>query len=154
MSQESFQREFNALREMGEETFVLRGSTIIVEVLPPEEIKTAGGIVLATSSDQQKGNSINAGRVDVGRVLMTGPGYWDEDLYEDLPVTHAGGYVALEVNPGAIVLLAKFTTDYISHFPGIQRPTGSKLALIKMDSVLAYYPTQEAYERAKKALNS
>jgi hypothetical protein len=156
MNQDSFKTEFDKLHEMGSSTFVLRGSTIIVEVLPPEEIKTASGIVYASPSDHKKGDSAGAHRIDIGRVLMTGPGYWNEGI-SDGHIASLGNvpahYEALEVKPGAIVLLAKYSTDYLSHFPGISRPTGNKLAMIKMDAVLAYYPSQEAYDNAKQVLN-
>ncbi len=156
MQDKNFEVEFNKLRELGQQTFVLRGSTIIVEILPPEEIKTAGGLVLATDSSHRKGDSITAHRIDVGRVLMTGPGYWVESSpdSDDRQYGPGGKYEPVEVQPGAIVLLAKYSTEYISHFPGIARPTGNKLAMIKMDSILAYYPSQEAYENAKKVLNT
>ncbi len=154
MSQESFESEFKKLREMPE-AFVLRGSTIIVEVLPPEEIKTNSGLIVASAHGHAKGNSVDAHRIEIGKVLMTGPGYWVEGTDEDLVERDiTGRYEPLEVQPGAIVLLAKYSTDYLSHFPGISRPTGNKLAMIKMDSILAYYPSQEAYEAAKLALNS
>ncbi len=156
--QESFNKELTKLREMGQETFVLRGSNIIVEILEPEEIKTAGGIVLTTSSKHNAGNSINAHRVEVGRVLMTGPGYWvDEQSAREIEpgiydVGQEGKYETLEVKPGAIVLLPQYSIQPMSQFPGIQRPTGNKLAMVKMDQIFAYYPTEEAYERAKAAL--
>lgn len=157
MSKESFEKEFATLRELGPKTFVLRGSTIIVEMQEPEEIVTKGGLVMASTSDHVRGNSTAAHRVEIGKVLMTGPGYWVEvepvfDVTEGrLP---GGRYEPLEVNPGAIVVLPQYSTQLMSHFPGIQRPTSNKLAMIKMDQVLAYYPTQEAYELAKKKLNT
>ncbi len=81
---------------------------------------------------------------------MVGQGYWYE-LDTSGPV---GGYTPLEVQPGAVVVLPQYSTQLMSHFPGIQRPTGNKLAMVKMDQVLAYYPTQEAYEAAKSKLNA
>lgn len=145
----SFLKEFTQLREMGEKTFVLRGSTLLVEIQEPEEIKTKGGIVLASASDHVKGNSVAAHKVEVARVLMAGQGYWIEN--ED---TGKGYYEPLECAPGAVVILPQYSAQLMSHFPGIQRPTQNKIAMIKMDQVLAYYPTQEAYEDAKEKLNA
>lgn len=140
---ESFEKEFSKLREM--EGFVLRGSSIIVEILPDEEIKTAGGIIIATDNKQVKGNSVEQHKLQVGKVLMTGPGYWDDENNTNEP---------LEVTAGAIVILPQYGTQYISIFPGIQRPTANKLGMIKMDQVMAYYKTPQAYEEAKAKLNA
>lgn len=147
----SFKKEFDTLREMGPGTFTLRGSTLLVEIQEPEEIKTKGGIVLASTSDHVRGNSTAAHRVEVGKVLMCGQGYWTE-LFPHADTN--GHYEPLEVSPGAIVILPQYSTQLMSHFPGITRPTGNKLAMIKMDQVLAYYPTQAAYELAKAKLNA
>ncbi len=146
---ETFEKELGILREMGEKTFVLRGSTLIVEIQEPEEVKTKGGLIVASHADHKKGGSVEAHRVEVGKVLLAGQGYYTEAFLET-----PASYEPLECQPGAIVLLPQFSTQPISHFPGIQRPTGNKLAMIKMDQVLAYYPSQEAYERAKKKLNA
>ena len=141
---ESFAREFAILREMGQDTFVLRGSTMVVEVLEEEELKTKGGIIIATDRDQRKGNSVEQHKLLVGRVLMTGPGYWDDDKR---------AYEPLEVSTGAVLILPQFSTQFISMFPGLGRPTGNKLCLVKMDAVLAYYPTEAAYDKARAQLN-
>ncbi len=145
----SFEKELTALRKLGPETFVLRGSTLLVEIQEPEEIKTKGGLVLATHADHAKGHSVAAHRVEVGKVLMSGEGYWTEVA----PCDGESYFEPLACQPGAIIILPQYATQLMSHFPGIQRPTGNKLAMVKMDQVLAYYPTQAAYEQAKKRLN-
>lgn len=142
--QGDFSQEFERLRQLGSEVFVLRGSVILVEILPPEELKTEGGLVFVTDSNQIVGGSLNQHRLEVGRVLMTGPGYWDEEKKE---------YEPLEVKPGAIIILPQFSTQYISQFPGLLKPTCNRLATVRMDQVVGYYPTEEAYQRAKSVLN-
>lgn len=155
--QDSFKKEFEDLRALGPEVFVLRGSTIIVEILEREEIKSAGGIIIATDDKHTKGQSVNAHKVDVARVLMCGEGYWNEE--EKIGETIDGEFVRpahfqeLEVAPGAIILLPQYSAQLLSHFPGIQRPTLNKLAMVKFDQVLAYYPSEEAYASAKAKLN-
>lgn len=141
--QQEFEKAFEALRAMGEQTFVLRGSTMIVWELPEEELKTSGGLIIATDSRQVMGNSVEQGRLKVAKVLMTGPGYYQDD----------GTYLPLDIKPGAVVILPQYSTSPISVFPGIVRPTSNKLTMVKEDSVLAYYPSQEAYESAKRELN-
>lgn len=140
---EAFDKEFATLRELGEQVFVLRGSTIIVQILEDEELKTQGGLIIATPSNHGR-NSIAEHRLQVARVLMTGQGYWDDD---------SKSFQKLDVEPGAIIILPQFASQFISIFPGVQRPTGNKLALVKENEILAYYPTAEAYEKAKQKLN-
>lgn len=157
--EKSFATEFNKLKELGESTFVLRGSTLIVEILPAEEIKTAGGLIMAAPSDHVRGNSIAAHKVDVARVLMCGQGYDEEADF--LTTDSRGGIdtipvpvkIELEVKPGAIILLPQYAAQLLSHFPGISRPTSNRLAMVKMDQVMAYYPSEEAYNVAKTQLN-
>lgn len=155
---ESFEKELATLRELGPETFVLRGSTLLVEIQEPEEIKTKSGIVLGFDSAHTKGGSVQAHKVEIGKVLMAGQGYWNENApnfdKQDQRLEKDGGYESLECQAGAIVVLPQYSTQLMSHFPGIQRPTGNKLAMVKMDQVLAYYPSQEAYELAKAKLNA
>lgn len=156
--QDSFKREFDTLRELGNSTFVLRGSTLIVEVMDAEEIKTKSGIIVGFAPDHVKGGSVQAHKVEIGRVLMAGQGYWEEyesaNYAEDRAGVSTGEYEPLECQPGAIVVLPQYSLQLMSHFPGVYRPTGNKLAMVKMDQVLAYYPSEEAYEIAKEKLNA
>lgn len=146
-----FDKEFSQLRELS--TFKLRGSNIIVEIQPREEMRTKGGLHIVTDAQHTKGGSINAHMVDVGVVLMTGPGYWTEQEQNMTGTALKGFYEALEVQPGAVVIMPQHSAQLLSHFPGITRPTNNKLAMIKMDNVAGYYPSQEAYEQTKKKLN-
>lgn len=131
---------FEQLRER-KDLFTLRGSTIIVEIID-EELKTESGIILQTDKNQAIGG-VDSNKLHVGKVLMTGPGYEDED----------GEIEPLEVGPGAMVLLPKYGLSFVSMFPGLNEPTGEKLALVKFDQILAYYPSEEAYGQAKKFNN-
>lgn len=151
MSQEKeptpFEKEFQTLAELGPENFVLRGSNMIVYEMPEEELKTKSGLIIATDSRQLGGQSIEAHKLKVAKVLMTGPGYWQE--------TEAGeaGYTPLDVKPGAIVILPQYSTATISVFPGITKTTQNKLHMVKEDSIIAYYPSEAAYILAKSKLN-
>ncbi len=151
---DSFEKELSTLRELGPGTFVLRGSTLIVEIQEPEEIKTKGGLIVASHADHKKGGSVDAHRVEIGKVLMAGQGYYVETEFDAEGNERPAHYETLECQPGAIVVLPQFSMQPMSHFPGIQRPTGNKLAMVKMDQILAYYPSLEAYEAAKEKLNA
>lgn len=133
-----FKQFFEELTKRGEDTFILRGSTLIVEVMDEEELKSKGGIILATSSDHKR-NSFEENRLNVARVLMVGDGYIGDD----------GESVPCDVKPGAYILLPKYSTQYVSIFPGLSIPTKNKIGLVKEDQILAYYPSEEAYSQAK-----
>ncbi len=140
---DTFEKEFETLRELGQSTFVLRGATMIVEIQSKEEVKTKSGLIVSTPGDHTR-RSTEENRLDIGKVLMVGPGYWDEDTKS---------YIKLDIEVGAILILPQYLVQPISIFPGIARPTNNKLALVKDDAILAYYPTAEAFEQAKTKLN-
>lgn len=127
---------FKNLRE-SKDVFVLKGSTLIVKIID-EELRSQGGIIIAADPNQLKGG-IDSNRLNVAEVLMAGEGYVDED----------GNTIPLDCQPGAIVVLPKYGLSFVSVFPGLKDPTGEKLALVKEDQVLCYYPSREAYEQAK-----
>jgi co-chaperonin GroES (HSP10) len=134
-----FETFFNELESLGKSTFVLRGSTLVVEILNEEELKSKGGIIMSAPSNHARG-SAEEHRLHVAKVLMTGEGYVDEE----------GNAVPTDVKKGAMVILPKYAPQFVSIFPGISEPTNNRIALVKEDQILAYYPTQEAYEAAKK----
>lgn len=138
-----FRKFFDALRAQGKDTFILRGSTLIVEVMDEEELVSNGGIILASDSNQARGG-MDEHRLNVARVLMVGDGYVDTD--------ENGKEVSIpcDVEVGAYILLPKYSTQYISIFPGLNIPTKNKIGMVKEGEILAYYPTGEAYEAAKQ----
>lgn len=136
--QAKFETFFKKLAETGSSTFVLRGGTLIVELLNEEELKSKGGIILSAPSSHARG-STEENRLHVAKVLMTGEGYEGEN----------GERIPTEVKMGAMVILPKYAPQFVSVFPGISEPTNNKIALIKEEQILAYYPTQESYEAAK-----
>lgn len=129
-----FQKFFN---QLADSNFVLKGSTLVIEVIE-EEVTTSSGIVIAESMDHKR-NSMSENRINVGRVLMVGEGYMDDD----------GNPVPCDVQVGAYILLPKYSTQYVSVFPGLNAPTQNKIGLVKEGEILAYYPTEEDYNKAK-----
>lgn len=131
---------FKKLREAG--SFTLRGSTLIIEIIPEEEIKTESGIILQTADNQR--SSFAQNKPVIGVVLESGEGYYNE----------AGEVVApCDTKPGAVVICPKFSTQYLSVFPGMNDPVNDSIAFVKEQEVLFYYPSMEAYTEARKALN-
>jgi co-chaperonin GroES (HSP10) len=142
--QKRFEPAFTKLRELGDDSFVVRGSTIIAEILPEPEIKTASGLILTTPSDHVS-RSLADNRLKVAKVLMTGPGYYDPDTKTIEP---------LDVKPGAVILVPQFTAQNISLWPGLNQSAVDKLILVKEDNILCYYPSEEAFNRATEVMNA
>lgn len=137
-----FKQDIEKLTSEG--LLTIRGSTILVELLPDPEFKTAGGLIVATPSDHVKG-SMHDNKLLAATVLATGPGYWDEE---------AQAYIPLEVRPGAVVVMPQFSAQMLSNMPGINRPTKNKLAIAKEDNILMFYATAEQFNKAVECTKS
>lgn len=89
--------KFEALRaaekELGQ-LLILKGDMLLVEKLPPVEIKSAGGLIIGESKATHKGTMADAA-TEFGLVLACGPG----QIFED------GSIQACDSQPGDIVLL-------------------------------------------------
>jgi co-chaperonin GroES (HSP10) len=143
MIESKFRAQFAKLAEEGTELFELRGSNILVEILPEQEVKTKGGLILAANSQQIHG-SLMQHKALVGLVLMTGAGFYDDETGEDVP---------LDVKPGDVVLLPQFAITPLSNFPGLTGVTGNSLAIIKDESIIFRYKGQAAFEAASRLLD-
>lgn len=139
-----FAAAFRRLSESGADLFELRGSSIIVEVLPEDEIKTKSGLILAAKPEQLHG-SVLQHKALIGLVLAVGAGYYDDETKEDIP---------LEVQPGDIVLLPQFAITPLSTFPGLDSVTNNRLGIIKDESIIFRYKGKDALEKARDLLNA
>lgn len=136
-----FSPEFNRLNESGK--FTLRGTQILVEVLKPQELKTASGIILSADIDQVKGG-IKAHTLEHGVVLAIGQGDYDFEKREYLP---------LDIKVGAVVVLPQYDKTVISMFPGMLKPTANKIAIVRAERVLGFYESEQEFEAAQKVIN-
>jgi len=133
-----FEADIARLKENG---LKLRGTAIIAELLPPPELKTASGLILHAPSDHVRGHSLNAHKLEVAKVLDTGPGEWDPDKQE---------YIPLDVAPGTIIVLNQYSYSLVSILPGLTKPLANKLVIVPASGIFASYPNEEAYEQAQK----
>lgn len=138
-----FDTAFEALRATN--TFTLRGTSLLVEIIPPEELKTKSGLILATHSDQKGGNSLNAHKIEYGKVLVVGQGTWDDEKRE---------YVPLDVKEGHIVVLPQYSYQLMSTFPALTRPLSNKVAMVASSSILGFFDSEDGFNRAKNAMNN
>lgn len=121
----------------------LRGDRILVELLPKEEIRTASGLIIASSlSDHKTLTELHRGELAV--VLATGNGYFDED----------GNDVGIDVEPGAVVMVARTSMDFYSKFPGLSDFSGESMAMIRESSIIASWKNVDSYLEYQRTLNS
>lgn len=119
----------------------LRGNRLLVEVMPKEELKSAGGLILnAPTSDHR--SKLEQERAKLAVVVAIGNGYFDGE--EDVP---------LDIKPGAVVLISELGLKYYSEFPGIAEYTGETLALTRDTEVHAAWDSLEAYQEYRTLLN-
>ena len=122
--------------------FILKGDKLIVEVLPKEEFKTSGGIIIQTDKSQVRGGS-EEGRSTLGVVLLTGAGFTDED----------GNVEECELTPGMIVLLTPESLQYFTQWPGLSGFTADEIAMTRESHISLFWNSLEHYEAYKAQLN-
>lgn len=132
--------KWKKLREEGKNLYQLRNNNILVEVLPEEETVSKGGIVLATAGKK----FVEEGAQGLACVVLdVGQGYWDAENDK---------YIPLEVQPGNIVLLPKFSVQIFKAFPGFPEYTEMKLGFTLEGEVKLLYKDYKSYEEAKNIL--
>jgi co-chaperonin GroES (HSP10) len=124
-------------------TLPLRGDRILIELLPKEEIKSAGGLIIASSlSDHKSLTEMHRGELAI--VLATGSGYFDED----------GNDVEIDVKPGAVIMVARTSLDFYSKFPGLADFSSQVIAMTREGSIIAAWNNIEDYLNYQRTLNS
>lgn len=90
---------FTRLRESLPNFYQLYGSRILVEVLPEEELKTAGGLIVAKSPTNFKSNT-EENKFTAAVVIAIGQGYYNDETGEDVPLQVKQGQVVEVVRSG------------------------------------------------------
>lgn len=118
----------------------IRGNRLLIELLPKEELKTAGGIIIKSDMSGYKTQTEDS-RPQMALVLATG----DER-------TNSDGYLEAGTNyePGNVLWITTHPT-YISEFPGLGA-TENKLAWItdNPQDIHVKWASLTAYEEFKK----
>jgi co-chaperonin GroES (HSP10) len=119
--QSKYQSTFNTLQERLPGFYKLFGSRILVEVLPEEELKTAGGLIVAKSANNFRSDT-EENKFTAAVILSVGQGYYDDETGEAVP---------LDVKPGQVVEVVRSGLRRYSNHPilGAQYTTGD-IALI------------------------
>ncbi len=91
--------------DMSSLTHQLIGSTLLVERVPHEEKKTAGGIIMPTDVTSRQVNTMAADLPTFVHVVSVGRGYYNEETGADVP---------LNVEAGDIILIGALSIKWFS----------------------------------------
>ncbi len=130
-----FLEKFKRIQELNDETYILHGDRIILEMLPKEELKTEGGLYIGTPDNMRNQTSQN--RPAIGIVMTVGKGYINDDTGEEEQIPYS---------PGEVLFVSDIALKWLSEFPGLGA-THQKLAITKSSDVHMSWPTIEAYEK-------
>lgn len=120
----------------------LRGNRLLLELLPKPEVKSKGGIVIATSLTDHRSTTVE-NAADIAVVLATGEGYYDEN----------GATVPLDLEVGNVVLISRFGMRTYSSFPGLNEYVADTIALARDSDVHAKWESLASFEAYIEALN-
>ena len=126
---------------------ILRGNRLIVEVLPKEELKTAGGLIVASSLSDHRSET-EANRPTMAIVLAAGAGYFDSDSGKDVP---------LDIQPGNVILVSQLSLKYLTEVPGYTayvKNTNDQIALTRESEIHMRWASIAEYETYKYILNA
>lgn len=141
MLESKYKKYFDRLE--GKQLLQIKGKRLVVEVLDKDEIKTAGGLIIAKPDDDHR-SVTEVNRPTLCIVLCAGVGYYDED----------GNEVPLENSPGSVIEVSAHSLKMYSEWPGLMDYTKNKLAIVDDDVVHVSWPSIEKYEEYKKVLNA
>lgn len=128
--------------DMSALTHELVGDALLVEKITQEEIKTAGGIIMATSSKQV--GSISSDLPTFVHVLSVGKGYYNDETGEP---------VELNVQAGDIVLVGSLSVKWFSMLE-VDGYEPFSIGLSREAEIQLRFKGLEGYQNYFKALNS
>lgn len=119
------------------DVFVLIGDLVLVERVPFEERKSAGGLILNAGQGEKARSTVKADLPHFVHVLAVGKGYYDEEK----------GDVPLDVKQGDIVLVAPESVRWFSdlEIPDYQQ---YEIGLIREQEVNLRFAGKEAFDKA------
>lgn len=121
------------------ESFNLPGTRMIVELLPKEEFKTAGGLIVGDPGGYR--TEVQTNRPLIGVVLLVGEGSTNEE----------GELEEVPFSPGAVVQINTHGPAYYSEYPGIGKT--SDIAMIVPSHVNMSWPSIADYMKFREVLS-
>lgn len=129
---------FFRLQTDGAHLFRLRGNDLLLEILEEDEIKSKGGIILATRDDQYK-NSVREKEHLFAIVLMVGSGFEGESRPD--------------IEVGNLVYVPNFSVARYTQFPGLTEPVNQRIGRCLASEVKFLYKDIESFDKAQQLLN-
>lgn len=133
---------FKSAKEQAGDVYELYGDALLVEKVPEEEMKTSGGIYIASNVKNQIGN-ISDNKPFFVHVLAVGQGYYDVDG-KDVPVS---------VQPGDIILIGVNSVKWFSQLE-IPSYESFSVGLTRESEIQLKFKGQEAYKKFFEAVSS
>jgi co-chaperonin GroES (HSP10) len=135
-SESKYLERFKRLQDASD-LYRLHGGRLLVEILPQQEIKSSGGIVLAAPKDFARGSTAESSRGTIAVVLLVGAGYIGADGVE----------YAIDAKPGSIILLNDFGLRCFSTLPGISDYVANSVALIDESHIQMSWESMEKFNK-------
>lgn len=122
--------------------FVLHDNRLLVEILPKEELRSKGGLILAApKNDHRSATEENQHQLAV--VLYVGSGVEDDK----------GNIVRPNYRPGNLILVSPFSLRPYTSFPMLSEYTANEIALTRDVDVHCSFKDEEDYLKACEILN-
>lgn len=140
--QSKYLARFEKLAAEGQSLYELVGDALLVERITGEQ-KTASGLVLA--EDPRMRGGLQAGKSQFVIVVAVGKGWYNEEN---------GETVALDVQPGDIILIGEASVKYFSLFGSLDKYETDTLGITREGEIQLRFKGQEAYATSFTLLNS
>lgn len=122
--------------------FILHDNRLLVEILPKEELKSKGGLILAApKADHRSATEENQHQLAI--VLYVGSGTIDDK----------GSVIAPSYSPGNLILVSPFSLRPYTSFPMLNEYTANDIALTRDVDVHCSFRSEEDYLKACAILN-
>lgn len=132
----------NRFEKLTSSDLPMRGNRLLLELLPKQEVKTKGGLVIATSLTDHRSTTVE-NAADVAVVLAVGEGYYGDD----------GAAVPMDIQVGNVVLISRYGMRTYSSFPGISDYVADTIALARDSDTHVKWDSIEAFEAYVAKLN-
>lgn len=132
----------NRFQKLTSSDLPMRGNRLLLELLPKQEVKTKGGLVIATSLTDHRSTTVE-NAADVAVVLAVGEGYYGDD----------GEAVPMDIKVGNVVLISRFGMRTYSSYPGVQDYVADTIALARDSDCHVKWDSIEAFEAYVAKLN-
>ena len=131
---------FDRIRKMVDAGLLhIRGNTLVLELLPEPEVKTAGGLIIASDRNQLRGG-IKDSMMVTALVCAVGEGYYQDD----------GSTIPVDTPVGSVVMAPPYAVRRYSMFPGFTEPTYERIGSISESEVTIWLKSIEDLNEAEK----